>query len=218
MAAPAVPQGGRVRKQPRLQTGPAPAALRLATRQGGVALGPATSSALPAWREAGLLRTASGYNPLVRLPKSVLPASLFPSVELPPSRWRPGMRVVVPARAFGEEWALENPGDYPGTIVELDEECAAGRTWLVDSRCTHQISRLFSVHPTHGLICAQVEYEDGPTSTDEAFFVEAPAPMEEDEASEAPAAPPDPAYQDLPLCRDEGEALLRGALQDLMEL
>ena len=103
------------------------------------------------------------------------------------------MRVVVPARAFGEEWALENPGDYPGTIVELDEECAAGRTWLVD-------------------------YEDGPTSTDEAFFVEAPAPMEEDEASEAPAAPPDPAYQDLPLCRDEGEALLRGALQDLMEL
>ena len=37
-------------------------------------------------------------------------------------------------------------------------------------------------------------------------------------ASEAPAAPPDPAYQDLPLCRDEGEALLRGALQDLMEM
>jgi hypothetical protein len=193
MAAPAVPQGGRVRKQPRLQTGPAPAALRLATRQGGVALGPATSSALPAWREAGLLRTAGAYNPLVRLPKSVLPKSLFPSVELPPSKWRPGMRVVVPARAFGEEWALENPGDYPGTIVELDEECAAGRTWLV-------------------------EYEDGPTSTDEAFFVEAPSPMEEDEASEAPAAPPDPAYQDLPMCRDEGEALLRGALQDLMEM
>ena len=53
---------------------------------------------------------------------------------------------VSRARAFGEEWALENPGDYPGTIVELDEECAAGRTWLVD-------------------------YEDGPTSTDEAFFV-----------------------------------------------
>jgi hypothetical protein len=192
LAAPAVPQGGRVRKQPRLQTGPAPAQLRLATRQGGVALGPA-SNALPAWREAGLLRTAGAYNPLVRLPKSVLPKSLFPSVELPPSKWRPGMRVVVPARAFGEEWALENPGDYPGTIVELDEECAAGRTWLVD-------------------------YEDGPTSTDEAFFVEAPSPMEEDEASEAPAAPPDPAYQDLPLCRDEGEALLRGALQDLMEM
>ena len=68
------------------------------------------------------------------------------------------------------------------------------------------------------MICAQVEYEDGPTSTDEAFFVEAPSPMEGDEASEAPAAPPDPAYQDLPLCRDEGEALLRGALQDLMEM
>ena len=77
--------------------------------------------------------------------------------------WRPGMRVVVPARAFGEEWAVENPGDYPGTIVELDEECAAGRTWLVD-------------------------YEDGPTSTDEAFFVEAPAPMDEDEASAALSA------------------------------
>ena len=102
------------------------------------------------------------------------------------------MRVVVPARAFGEEWAVENPGDYPGTIVELDEECAAGRTWLVD-------------------------YEDGPTSTDEAFFAAAPAPMDEDEASEAPAAPPDPAYEDLPPCRDEGEALLRGALEDLME-
>ena len=48
-------------------------------------------------------------------------------------------------------------------------------------------------------------YEDGtrPRRT-EAFFVEAPSPMEEDGASEAPAAPPDPAYRDLPLCRDEG--------------
>ena len=96
------------------------------------------------------------------------------------------------ARAFGEEGARDDPGDSPGTIVELDEECAAGRTWLVD-------------------------YEDGPTSTDEAFFAAAPAPTDEDEASEAPAAPLDPAYQDLPLCRDEGEALLRGALEDLME-
>jgi hypothetical protein len=67
-----------------------------------------------------------------------------------PSLWRPGQTVVVPARAFGEAWALENPGEYAGTIVELDEESAEeGRTWVV-------------------------EYEDGPTSTDEAFFAEAP--------------------------------------------
>ena len=61
------------------------------------------------------------------------------------------MRVVVPARAFGEGWALENPGEYAGTILELDEESAEeGRTWLV-------------------------KYKEGePHPTDECFFAEAP--------------------------------------------
>ena len=68
-----------------------------------------------------------------------------------PSRWRPGQAIVVPARAFGEEWALENPGEYPGTIVQLAGESAEeGRTWLV-------------------------QYEEGePHPTDEVFFAEAP--------------------------------------------
>ena len=68
-----------------------------------------------------------------------------------PSLWRPGMRVVVPARAFGEGWALENPGEYAGTIIDLDGESAEeGRTWLV-------------------------KYEEGePWPTDEVFFTEAP--------------------------------------------
>ena len=74
-----------------------------------------------------------------------------PEVALPPSRWRPGMRVVVPARAFGEGWALENPGEYAGTIIDLDGASAEeGRTWLV-------------------------KYEEGePWPTDEVFFTEAP--------------------------------------------
>ena len=68
-----------------------------------------------------------------------------------PSLWRPGQTVVVPARAFGEVWARENPGEYAGTIVELDGESAEeGRTWLV-------------------------QYEEGePHPTDEVFFAEAP--------------------------------------------
>ena len=68
-----------------------------------------------------------------------------------PSLWRPGMRVVVPARAFGEGWALENPGEYAGTIIDFDGESAEeGRTWLV-------------------------KYEEGePWPTDEVFFTEAP--------------------------------------------
>ena len=68
-----------------------------------------------------------------------------------PSRWRPGQAIVVPARAFGEEWALDNPGEYPGTIVQLAGESAEeGRTWLV-------------------------QYEEGePHPTDEVFFAEAP--------------------------------------------
>ena len=67
-----------------------------------------------------------------------------------PSRWRPGQAIVVPARAFGEGWALENPGEYPGTIVQLAGESAEGRTWLV-------------------------QYEEGePHPTDEVFFAEAP--------------------------------------------
>ena len=184
-------QGGRVRRQPRLPTGPAPAALRLATRVHGVSMAPARAAGAPApaplaaWPEDGLRRMEGAYNPLVRLPNSVLPKSLFPSrapPPLPPSRWRPGQAIVVPALAFGAEWALENPGEYAGTIVELDEESPAGRTWLV-------------------------EYADGPTETDENFFIEAPvapAAMEEDEASGAPAAPPDPLYQEeapwAPLC------------------
>ena len=91
---------------------------------------------------------------------------------LPPSKWRPGQTVVVPASAFGEAYALANPGmHYTGTILELDDECAAGRTWLVD-------------------------YAGEPHPTDEAFFAEAaasPAPNEADDASvDAPAesAPP----------------------------
>ena len=72
-----------------------------------------------------------------------------PESALPPSRWRPGMRVVVPARAFGEEWARVNPGEYPGTIARLHEEDATGRTWIV-------------------------VYEDGPHPTDEDFFQPAP--------------------------------------------
>ena len=67
-----------------------------------------------------------------------------------PSLWRPGQAIVVPARAFGEEWALDNPGEYPGTIVQLAGESAEGRTWLV-------------------------QYEEGePHPTDEVFFAEAP--------------------------------------------
>lgn len=69
-----------------------------------------------------------------------------------PSLWRPGQTVVVPARAFGEVWARENPGEYAGTIVELDGESAEeGRTWLV-----------------------KYAEEGEPHPTDERFFVEAP--------------------------------------------
>ena len=68
-----------------------------------------------------------------------------------PSLWRPGQTVVVPARAFGEAWERDNPGEYAGTILELDEESAEeGRTWLV-------------------------KYKEGePHPTDECFFAEAP--------------------------------------------
>ena len=102
------------------------------------------------------------------------------------------MRVVVPARAFGEEWALENPGDYPGTIVELDERRGPD---VARAAARPRRASFFVEAPA-----PMEEYEDGPTSTDAGpFFVEAPSPMEEDEASEAPAAPPDPMDQDLPL-------------------
>ena len=69
-----------------------------------------------------------------------------------PSPWRPGQTVIVPAWVFGEGWALENPGEYAGTIIELAGESAEeGRTWLV-----------------------KYAKEGEPHPTDERFFVEAP--------------------------------------------
>ena len=67
------------------------------------------------------------------------------------SPFGPGQLVLVPANAFGDDYADENPETLPGTLlsikhVELDEAGEERRIW-------------------------DVRYETGPFETDESFFV-----------------------------------------------
>ena len=76
------------------------------------------------------------------------------------SPFRRGQLVLVPANAFGDDYAAENPETLPGTLlsikhVERDESGEERRIW-------------------------EVQYETGPWETDESFFdaePELPAPV-----------------------------------------